>query len=698
MKLPPDTAVADQPWIPKARLAGLRKLGIQSLSDLVLHFPRRHEDRSHFTKFPTEATQEPVLIKGEIIKTGFLPFGKWRRGFEATVQESAGDALSNQVVLRWFNMPHVSKSLAVGFSIVAYGKAKVRGRKILIDFPEYELLDESEETLIHLNRIVPVHPAAEGISSKKLRAMIFHAVEITNLSRIPCLIPHPNHPVTRERALHDIHFPASQADLEVARETLVFEEFFQMQALLASRRVEIAAAPLSAKHTSGELLTSFLQKLPFVPTGAQSRAIDSIRAGMASSSRMHRLLQGDVGSGKTLVAAAAAIIALDAGFRTALLAPTQILAEQHWQTFKNWLEPLGVQVALRTGSRSEALTPEEPGLFECPSATPSHFPSAPQVVIGTHALLYGDVTIPDLGLILIDEQHKFGVMQRAKLAAANPNADILVLTATPIPRTLAQTAYGDLEVTTLDEIPGGRGKIITGVRPTSKLKDAAKFIRSQIESGRQAFIVYPLIDESEKVAAKAAKDEFEKWVAELPSVRCALLHGRMDSDEKTSIMEAFRNHDTDVLIATTVIEVGIDVPNATIMLIENAERFGLSQLHQLRGRIGRGAHTSYCILVPGNSDPDVLDRLKVLESTTDGFAVAEADLRLRGPGDILGTAQTGLPPLRLGDLSRDSDTLMAAREAAIAIFQTDPTLTRPEHQVLKNWISQRKLSVEMADG
>lgn len=698
MKLSPDAAVADQPWVPKARLAGLRKLGIRSLGDLVLHYPKRHEDRSQFTRFPTEPTSEPVLIRGDIVKSGYLPFGKWRRGFEVTVQESATNVLSNQVVLRWFNMPHVAKSLSVGFSIVAYGKAKLRGRKILIDFPEYELLDEGEETLIHLNRIVPIHPAAEGISSKKLRALIYQALEVTDLSGIPCLVPNHDQPTARTQALRAIHFPTSQSDLESAREKLVFEEFFQMQVLLASRRAEIASAPQTAKHSTGELLNDFLKNLPFVPTGAQSRAIDSIRQGMSSSSRMHRLLQGDVGSGKTLVAAAAAIVALDAGFRTALLAPTQILAEQHWQTFKNWLEPLGVQVALRTSSRSEATTPAEPGLFEHRVPTPTRFPSGPQVVIGTHALLYGDVTIPDLGLILIDEQHKFGVMQRAKLAAANPNADILVLTATPIPRTLAQTAYGDLEVTTLDELPRGRGKIITGVRPASKLKDAAKFIRSQIETGRQAFIVYPLIDESEKVAAKAANEEFEKWVTEIPTARCALLHGRMDSDEKTRIMEAFRNHSTDVLIATTVIEVGIDIPNATVMLIENAERFGLSQLHQLRGRIGRGNHTSYCILVPGNSDPDVLERLKVLESTNDGFAVAEADLRLRGPGDILGTAQTGLPPLRLGNLSRDAETLTAAREAAAVIFQTDPTLNRLEHQPLRNWISQRRMSIEMADG
>lgn len=698
MKLPPDTQLAEQSWIPKARLPALRKLGITSLEDLVMHFPRRHEDRSRTNRFPTDATAEPVLIRGEIIKTSFLPYGKWRRGFEVTVQESENHALSNQVVLRWFNMPHLSKSLSVGFSIVAYGKAKLRGRKVLIDFPEFELVDDSDAALIHLNRIVPVHPTTDGISPKKIREWIYQALECTDLPRIASLVPGDDHSVDRSRALHDIHFPPSHADLALAREALVFEEFFKMQLLLASRRNELASAPKSAKSIHGQLLKTFLNQLPFSPTAAQSKAIEAIRGGMSSASRMHRLLQGDVGSGKTMVAAAAAVMALEAGFRTALLAPTQILAEQHWKTFKIWLEPLGVQVALRTGSKSESLDPVEPSLFDAAPPSASPLPNAPQVVIGTHALLYGEVEIPDLGLILIDEQHKFGVRQRAKLASAHPNADILVLTATPIPRTLAQTAYGDLEVTTLDELPAGRGKIITGVRPASKLKDAAKFIRSQAEAGRQTFIVYPLIDESEKVTAKAASEEFEKWVAELHPLRCALLHGRMNSDEKTRVMEWFHHHETDVLIATTVIEVGIDVPNATIMLIENAERFGLSQLHQLRGRIGRGPHTSYCILVPGNSDPEVLERLRVLESTNDGFAVAEADLQLRGPGDILGTAQTGLPPLRLGDLARDADQLSRARRAAIEIFRFDPDLIEPGHQFLRTWIQARRTSMELSDG
>lgn len=698
MKIAPETPIAELSWIPKPRITPLKKLGISTLGDLAGHFPRRHEDRSKFSRFPSEATNSPVLIRGDVIKVGFLPFGKWRRGFEATIQESSGDALSGQIVLRWFNMPHIAKALSVGFSIVAYGKTKMRGRKVLMDFPEYELVEEDSEVLIHLNRIVPVHPAGEGISAKKLRALIYRALEEIDLHALKSMVPRATAEQERAQAFRDIHFPESHAALKTARERLVFEEFFQMQALLASRRIEIAAAPQSAKPSTGLLLDAFIQQLPFTPTNAQFRAIEQIRQGMSAPARMHRLLQGDVGSGKTLVAVAAALIALEAGCRAALLAPTQILAEQHWRTFKQWLEPLGIQVALRTGSKSESLTLAEPTLFDREKPNAFNLPAGPHIVVGTHALLYGDVEIPDLGLIVIDEQHKFGVMQRAKLATAHPHADILVLTATPIPRTLAQTAYGDLEVTILDELPAGRGKIITGVRPTSKLKDAAKFIRSQIENGRQAYIVYPLIDESEKVSAKAAREEFEKWSVELQPHRCALLHGRMDANEKNAVMEAFRNREADVLIATTVIEVGIDIPNATIMLIENAERFGLAQLHQLRGRVGRGIHTSYCILIPGNSDPEVMERLHVLETTIDGFAVAEADLKLRGPGDILGTAQTGLPALRLGDLAKDGAVLQSARELAQTIFQIDPRLKLPAHATLRDWITEKRKLLEMADG
>ncbi|MGH8045886.1 MAG: ATP-dependent DNA helicase RecG, partial [Chthoniobacterales bacterium] len=465
--------------------------------------------------------------------------------------------------------------------------------------------------------------------------------------------------------------------LEAARRLLVTEEFFGMQAVIVSRRAKIAALPGKAK-TGDALMKKLHASLPFPLTGAQRRAIAEIRTDMASLRRMNRLLQGDVGSGKTLVALSAATIAIEAGCQAAVMAPTQLLAEQHYATFKRLLEPLGIRVALRTGARRsndslELWTGE----------------GAAQLLVGTHALLYEPEELKNPGLIVIDEQHKFGVMQRAKLIAHAGAPDVLVMTATPIPRTLAQTVYGDLDVTVIDEMPPNRGKIITGIRDTAKLPEAAAFLRKQIEEGRQAYIVYPLVEESEKLEAKAAGAEFEKWRELLTPHAVGLLHGRLKPDEKDAAMRAFARGETKALVATTVIEVGIDVPNANVLLIENAERFGLAQLHQIRGRIGRGAHTSYCILMPGEETPETREKLTVLEQTNDGFKVAEADMQLRGPGDMLGTAQTGLPPLRLGNLFRDAALLAEAREQAAAIFESDPLLARPEHSPLREWLARQ---------
>jgi ATP-dependent DNA helicase RecG len=413
---------------------------------------------------------------------------------------------------------------------------------------------------------------------------------------------------------------------------------------------------------------------------------------------MNRLLHGDVGSGKTLVALSAMLLCVESGFQAALMAPTQILAEQHYLNCKRWLAPLGLNIALRTGSkRTETAMPlfddgawldsvmGKPGARRPPTGDP-------QIIIGTHALLYEGAGLNNLGLAVIDEQHKFGVLQRARLIEQTPAPDVLVMTATPIPRTLTMTVYGDLDVSTLDEMPAHRGKIVTLLRDTSKLPDAAGFIRKELEAGRQAYIVYPLIEESDKLEAKAAAQEFEKWQALLAPMRCELLHGRIDPAEKGAIMEKFRAGQAQALIATSVIEVGIDVPNATIMLIENAERFGLAQLHQLRGRIGRGTQKSWCILISDATDPPALEKLNTMEETADGFKIAEADLRLRGPGDILGTAQSGLPPLKLGNLLADQAWMRAARTAAIQLFQSDPQLDRPEHRGFRDLITgQRKL-------
>jgi ATP-dependent DNA helicase RecG len=672
----PDLPLGDAAWIPPKRVANLRKLGLRTLGDLILHYPRRYEDRRHFAPFPDAASDRPVLLCGTVVKASYLPYGGWKRGFQAVLEEIGADALARRISCRWFNMPYVGKLIATGLRMVAYGRPKARGRQLILDFPEFEMIEDEADGLVHLNRITPVHPAGEGVTPRKLREWIFHALKAVDLAAIPSLLPGADKRPSRVAALRAIHFPESFEALETARRQLVGEEFFAMQALIVSRRARIEALPGKAKPARGKLLERLHAALPFELTGAQKRAITTIRADLASERRMHRLLQGDVGSGKTLVALSAALLAIEAGTQAAIMAPTQLLAEQHYANFKRLLEPLGLRVALRTGARRPEV-----------SSQPSTL--NPQLLVGTHALLFDPEELRNPGLIVIDEQHKFGVMQRAKLILRADAPDVLVMTATPIPRTLAQTAYGDLDVTTLDELPANRGKIITGIRPAAKLPEATTFLRQQIEAGRQVYIVYPLVEESEKLEAKAAAAEFDKWRALLAPHACGLLHGRMKPEEKDAAMRAFVRGETKALVATTVIEVGIDVPNATVMLVENADRFGLAQLHQLRGRIGRGAHTSYCILVPGEDTPEAREKLAVLEQTRDGFVVAEADLRLRGPGDLLGTAQTGLPPLRLGDLFRDAKILEEARRRAAAIFEADPALARAEHAPLREWLARQ---------
>jgi ATP-dependent DNA helicase RecG len=472
--------------------------------------------------------------------------------------------------------------------------------------------------------------------------------------------------MSEEEALTQIHFPEDWPAREEARKVLALAEFVAMQIVVEQRKRSVAKLKGEPHVASGKLTGRFLGSLPFNPTGAQERAIREIRTEMAQPLPMSRLLQGDVGAGKTLVAAAAMLYAVECGYQAVLMAPTQVLAEQHYNKFHEWLRPLDVRVALRTGVREEASHLELQG--------------EPQIVIGTHALLYDTDKLQRLGLVVIDEQHKFGVMQRSKLLERKPVPDLLVMSATPIPRTLAMTVYGDLAISVLSEKPANRRPIITRVRPSAKIPEAAAFIRERVSAGRQTYIIYAVIEESETLSVKAATTEFHKWQNLLAPLRCGLLHGRLTSEDKEHVMDEFRAGRIDVLVSTTVIEVGIDVPNATVMLIENAERFGLAQLHQLRGRIGRSQHQSFCVLLTDREDPEALDKLAILERSEDGFEIAEADLKLRGPGDLLGTAQSGLPPLRLASLIEDEALLFRAKDIARTILADDPSLQRAEHQ------------------
>src|SRR5437870_3678677 len=614
-----------------------------------------------------------------------------------------------------------------------------------MDHPEFEVIENDEEISIHVRRITPICPATEGLSQRVLRSMVYRL--LNEVGPAPAgfetLLPRPlmNRDMTRSAAIRAIHFPNDWKERDAAREHLVLSEFFAMQILIASRRANASIRAGQAHCGSGALLDKFLKGLPFELTRAQEKVISEIRRDLAANRPMNRLLQGDVGSGKTVVAIAAMLLAVEAGLQAAFMAPTQILAEQHYDVLRRWLEPLGMRIALRTAARQEESGPlplfaparDLGGLHTVLGSAPvsgagavvstartfderpadekssssrdatthtrdAYVPQSgalfagdqPQIIIGTHALLYESVSFSNLGLVVIDEQHKFGVAQRARLTAREPGPDVLVMTATPIPRTLTMTIYGDLDVSTIDEMPRNRGKIVTAARDDSKLSEVLTFLRTELERGRQLYVIYPLIDESEKLDVKAATAEYELWQERLHPFRCELLHGRMAPIEKQQIMERFRRGETNALISTTVLEVGVDVPNASVMLIENAERFGLAQLHQLRGRIGRAEHKSYCILLTSAQAKGVSVKLAVLERTRDGFEVAEADWELRGPGDLLGTAQSGLPALKIGNLKTDADLMRRARAGAISIFEADPRLEWPENQRFRRLIVEQQ--------
>ncbi len=676
-------------WIGPQRARQLGRSGIETVEDLLTHYPRRYEDRRRFDRFPTQESETPVCVCGMVQGTSAKRIRGRQKMFEAVLEEEEAHALSGRLVCRWFNAYWLEKLIAKGQRLVVFGKPKRRGAQILIDHPEFEVVEEGESS-IHMQRVVPVHRATEGLTTRALRQLIWDALERVAPSDVPNLVPASLDTHPRLEMLRQIHFPDSNELLERARRHLVLAEFFGMQLLISRRRAETQAQPGESHAGAGKLMRRLHEALPFPLTAAQQRAVREIGEDLAAARPMNRLLHGDVGSGKTLVALSAMLLCVESGSQAALMAPTQILAEQHYLNFRRLLEPLGVRVALRTGARKEELLPLFTQAGAGASAAPGGEYGEPQILVGTHALLYEGAGVTRLGLAVIDEQHKFGVLQRARLRDRGSGTvpDVLVMTATPIPRTLTMTLYGDLDVSVLDEMPAGRGTIVTAAREAAKLPEAAKFLREKLEAGRQAYIVYPLIEESEKLEAKAAAAEYEKWRTLLAPLACDLIHGRIAPEEKEAIMARFRAGESKALVATTVIEVGIDVPNATVMLIENAERFGLAQLHQLRGRIGRGGHKGYCILLTSSDDATAIEKLRILEGTSNGFEIAEADLQLRGPGDLLGTAQSGLPPLKLGNLLKDAELMRQARGAAFVLMEKDPGLDRPEHRQFRALLAE----------
>jgi len=649
---PWDKPLAEVGEIAPARLKALASEGIVSTADLLRHYPRRHEDRTKFPAFPSAPPEGPVCLRGIVVETKMIRFGR-RCQFLLTLAEECGGAT---IRCRWFNLRYLPKILQAGQDLVVHGRLRAMKKGgLVIDHPDFEVLekDAPDSGLIHLDRIVPIHPSLGPWSPRALRRLIFEV-----------LVRLENDETPAPDELRSIHFPGSWEELEEARVSLALDELFEMQCVLARQRARQSSGAAPIILRDAELLAKFVKQLPFALTAAQKRVLGQIFDDLARGRPMNRLLHGDVGSGKTIVAATAMVGALAAGHSAALMAPTQVLAHQHYENLRRLFEPLGISVVLRTAARKEK--------------TPA---TGPRVVIGTHALLFSPDTVGNPALVVIDEQHKFGVKQRAKLSAKEPHPHVLVMSATPIPRTLALTLYGDLDLSVLDEMPPGRTPIKTLVRPHDKLSEAADFLRKQLDEGRQAYLVYPVIEEGRRKELKAATTEFEKWQKLLAPHRSALLHGRLEAEEKESIMSDFRAGQIRALISTTVIEVGVDVANATVLLVENAERFGLAQLHQLRGRVGRGSEKSWCVLLAGKDAEEKLDRLQILEKASDGFSIAEADLELRGPGDLLGTEQTGLPPVRLAKLPRDLALLEEARAEAQRLMTEDPGLnTRPDLQ------------------
>ena len=653
-----DSPLAALPRLTPARLRALQEAGLQTVHDLIRHYPRRHDDRRKFPAFPSAVTPEPLCLRGTVQSVRSTYFGR-RSQFTLVLAEKSGRVPAATVQCRWFNLRYLSKILQAGQDLVIHGRPRaLKKGGVVFDHPDFEVLesDAPDSALIHLNRITPVHPSIGIWSPRALRRLIFETLAQLSSEDIPQLWPADRN-LTTTAALRAIHFPASADEFESARTHLAREELFEMQCVLARQRTRQTGGRAPVIPRQSKLLARFLKALPFELTTAQKRVLTHIFDDLATGHPMNRLLHGDVGSGKTVVAATAMLGAIAAGHSAALMAPTQVLAHQHYDNFRKLLEPLGVPVVLRTAARQEK------------SGT-----AGPRIVIGTHALLFAPETVGRPALVVIDEQHKFGVRQRAKLSGQEPHPHVLVMSATPIPRTLALTLYGDLDLSLLDEMPPGRIPIRTLVRAPEKLNEAAAFLRQKLNEGRQAYLVYPVIEEGVRTGLKAATAEYARWSERLAPHSCALLHGRLKAEEKDLIMASFRAGETRVLVSTTVIEVGIDVANATVLLVENAERFGLAQLHQLRGRVGRGAEQSWCILLAGEDAGDKIERLKILEAASDGFSIAEADLELRGPGDLLGTAQTGLPPVRLAKLPRDLPLLEEARTAAQKLMTQDPEL------------------------
>jgi len=659
----------------------LSKLNLYTLGDLLFHLPRRYEDRRQFRKIAHARPGDAVTVSGKLVTVDNV---KVRN---LTLTKAYLDDGSGVLELVWYNQPYMKDTLNKlrNSQIVAYGVVKESPYGLQMETPEWEDLPDGADpdSLLSVNRIVPIYPLTEGIRQKRMRQILWNAVQYAHLA--PEILPRS----VRERlglmpiqqAIAQIHFPDSEQAIDPARQRLVFEEFFLMQLGVGMQRQRTRQERGIAMRIDADRLNEMLHRIvPFELTNAQKRVIREIWSDMSQPHPMNRLLQGDVGSGKTIVAAAAILAAIDNQYQAAMMAPTEILAEQHYINLHRLFQPLGISVELLVGRLSNKQRQQ---------ARERIATGRGMVAVGTHALIQEGVSFARLGLAIVDEQHRFGVLQRAALRDKGTMPHVLVMTATPIPRTLTLTLYGELDVSIIDELPPGRKPVRTHWKTPEERLKVYEGVRKLIQEGRQAYVICPLIDESDKLQVRAAEQMAEHLQKDVfPDLRVGLLHGRMKPAEKEAVMDAFRAGELQILVSTTVIEVGVDVPNAAAIVIEDADRFGLAQLHQLRGRVGRSDHQSYCILIANPKSDDGQRRMDIMTRTNNGFLIAEEDLRIRGPGEIYGTRQSGMPSFRVADLVKDMRLLEVARQEAFHLLEQDPDLSRPEHAALREAVER----------
>ena len=653
--------------------------GIKTIKDLIQNYPRAYEDQRAARNIASLKIDDVVSVKATIVGVASFNMGKSsRKIYDVLVKDQSG-----QIRCRFFRTPYRGyfERFKPNQEVRVVGKVThYRGR---VEFHHPELKDiEPDENIS--DSLIPIYVETEGLSSSKISKLIQSAISQMKdwpLENFPRAVVEKFQLISYQEAITKIHFPESELGnlynefKSKAHFRIIFEEFFWLEIYLASKRMGLKNEVGFTFKNSGQLVEKLKKALPFKLTGAQLSSFAEIKTDLESGKPMNRLVQGDVGSGKTLVSFLSALKAIESDFQVCLMAPTEILAEQHLQTAQKLLQPMGLEVGILTGKTKAK---ERKEILEKLISGQTHF------LIGTHALIEDWVQFKNLGLVIIDEQHRFGVAQRGILKNKGKSPHFLIMTATPIPRTLAMTVYGDLDVSIINEMPVGRTPIQTRVITESKRPQAMQFMAEQVKKGRQAYVVYPLVAESEKIDLKNATDEFEKLKLQFPAIRFGLLHGKMKSSEKDEIMTQFRQHQLDVLVSTTVIEVGVDVPNSTMMIIEHSERFGLSQLHQLRGRVGRGEHKSFCIMIMGYAvSQETRERVEFMEKTTDGFKVAEFDLQIRGPGEFMGARQSGLPGFKMANLVRDVEILKSARDSAFQILADDPKLKRKENEALR---------------